>query len=309
MSGKVSPFPITEAKAHRDYLLESGKWDRRRDLYRDSNGNIKSELTSKQLAPFPHRGGNIDAPFLLLEDIPETRPKFGQYTGGFDDYKQDSSDSDSLATFYVFKSPTLGDPFSNKLVASLAFKPEKHSLVHEKWLLLMEAYGLDGTTFGENEDYAIKDYLDRKHLADRYLAQSLDFTKTFNIANNLKRTTGWSPSTSKKTIFKLFVDYCNEEYEVEDVDGKMITLKGVQLIDDIGLLDEIIAYTPNTNVDRITGAMGAIAYSHYLVSSYKWKENQRTPNRAKKSDSDRIQNREKTFFANKRSSSFYSRRR
>ena len=270
MSGKESPFPVDEAKFHKQYLLETGLWDRRRNLFRDSNGKIKVELSTKELAPFPHKGGNIDAPYLIFEDPPTEKVKYGTYTAGFDDYKHDDSESSSVATFYIWKNEFLGDVFSNKLVASLSFKPERHSKVHDHWLLLMEAYQLDRTCFGENEDFTIKDYLDRRGFTEKYLAAGIDFTKTFTLSNNLKRTFGWTPQSSKRLLFKLFVDYCNEEFEVEDDKSNKIVLKGVQRIDDIGLLDEVINWNENTNVDRITAAMGAVGYGHYLRSSYAW---------------------------------------
>jgi len=271
MSGKQNRFPVNEAKAHKEYLLQTGKWDRRRDLYRDSNGIIRAEVSSKELAQFPHRGGTVDAPFLIFEDLPTEKPKYGMYSGGFDDYASDDSDTDSVATFYVMKNEILGDPFSNKIVASISFRPEKHAVVHEKWLLLMEAYNLEQTAFGENFNYAIKDYLERKHVADKYLAPSLDFSSSFNIPNNGRRKTGWNPSTSKKFLFDLFVDYCNEDFEIEDEEGEIKTVKGIQRIDDIGLLSECIAWSENLNVDRITSAMGACAYNFFLRSSYRWK--------------------------------------
>lgn len=271
LSGKISPFPLKEAKAHRQYLIETGKWDRRRELYRDTSGKIHAEISTKELVPYPHKGGIVDAPLLILEDLPETPPKYGAYVGSFDDYASDDSDTDSVSTFYVMKNKVIGDPFSEKFVASLAFRPGKHQEVYEKWVMLMEVYNLQETTFGENFNYAIKDFLDKRHLADKYLAPSLDFTQTFNLANNLKRKTGWNPSVAKKTLFNLFVDYCNEETEVEDENGKITIFKGVQKIDDIGLLDEILGWSENANVDRITSAMAAYSYCHYLQSSHKWR--------------------------------------
>jgi hypothetical protein len=168
------------------------------------------------------------------------------------------------------KNKVLGDPFSDKIVASISFRPDKHPDVWEKWLLLMEAYNLDRTCFGENFNYAIKDFLDRKNLSDTYLAPSLDFSASFTIPNNGKRKTGWNPSTSKKFLFDLFVDYCNEHFEEEQEDGSTKILKGVQRIDDIGLLDEIIMWSDTLNVDRITSAMGACAYGHYLRTAQYW---------------------------------------
>ena len=271
MSGKMNRLPVNEAKAHKQYLLETGLWDRRFELIRDIEGNIKQIPSKKPLADFPHKGGIVDAPFLIFEDIPKEKPKYGMYSGGFDDYASEDSDTSSLSSFYVKKNTVIGDPFSNKIVASITFRPEKHSDVWEKWLLLMEAYNLNQTAFGENFNYGIKDFLDKRQLSEKYLAPSLDFTASFNIPNNGKRKTGWNPSTAKKFVFDLFVDECNETFEIEQEDGSIRYLKGVQLIDDLGLLEEIIMYSDNLNVDRITSACGAFSYAHYLRSSNMWK--------------------------------------
>ena len=271
MSGKMNRFPVEVAKAHRDMLLETGIWDRRRELYRDDDGKIHATSSNKPLAPFPHKGGLIDAPFLIFEDIPEIKPIYGMYSGGFDDYASDDSETSSLGTFYVMKNEVIGDPFSNKIVASISCRPPKHSDLWEKWLLLMEAYNLDQTAFGENFNYGIKDFLDRRKLSEKYLAPGLDFSTSFNLPNNQKRTTGWNPRTSKSTLFDLLVDYCNETYEIEQPDGSIKLMLGVQLIDDIGALEEIIQWNENLNVDRLTSLMGCISYNHFLRVSNRWK--------------------------------------
>jgi hypothetical protein len=304
LSGKVSPFPIAETKAHKDYLLKTGNWDRRRELYRDSSGKIKIELSTKELVPFPHKGGIIDAPFLIFEDPPEEKPKYGTYVFSFDDYASEDSETESVATGYVIKNKILGDPFSEKIVASISFRPRRHQEVYEKWLMLMEAYNTEGTAFGENFNYAIKDYLDKKHVADKYLAPSLDFTQSFNLPNNLKRKTGWSPML-KKHLFNLFVEYCNEEFEVEDENGEIIALKGVQRIDDIILLEEILKYSENGNFDRIISAMGNVAFIHYLQSSQRWRIKQFT--QEQKEEKQKVINRQKSFYNNNRQRSFYRR--
>lgn len=305
MSGRISPFPVAEAKAHKEHLLRTGLWDRRRKLYKDTNGKIHAEISTQELAPFPHKGGIIDAPALIFEDFPTDPPKYGTYAAGFDDYATDDSSTTSVATFYVVKNKILGDPFSEKIVASISFRPEKHNNVYEQWLLLMEAYNLELTCFGENFNYNIKEFLDKRKLGDKYLAPSLDFSQTFNIPNNLKRKTGWDPRTSKKTLFDIFVNMCNETFEYEDEDGKIITLKGVQRIDDIGLLDEIIGWGENVNVDRITSAMASYSYIHFLQSSYRWKvkEMQRENKEVKQS---KKSSRQKQFYTSSgRSRSFY----
>ena len=271
MSGNMNRFPVQEAKQHKQYLLETGKWDRRRDIFRDSLGRVKYIGSTRELATFPHRGEIVDAPCLIFEDPPETKPVYGTYTAGFDDYASEESATDSVSTFYIMKNEILGDPFSKKIVASLSFRPSKHSEVWEKWLMLMELYFLEETCFGENFNYEIKTYLDRYHLSEKYLAPSLDFSANFTIPNNGKRKTGWNPSTTKRFLFDLFVEYCNEPFDVEQEDGNIKIIKGVQLIDDIHLLDEIIQYSDNLNVDRITSAMAAFAYGFFLRSSHRFK--------------------------------------
>ena len=270
-SGNINRFPVLEAKRHKQHLLESGEWDRRREIFRDSNGKVQWAISTRDLADFPHKGGVVEAPCLLFEDPPEHKPVWGTYTAGFDDFASEESDSDSVATFTIMKNEILGDPFSKRIVATLSFRPGKHTNVWDKWLMLMELYHLDGTCFGENFNYEIKTHLDRYHLSEKYLAPSLDFSANFTIPNNGKRKTGWNPTTTKRFLFDLFVEYCNESFDVEMEDGSTKIIKGVQLIDDIYLLDEIIQYSPNLNVDRITSAMGALGYGFFLRSSQRWK--------------------------------------
>lgn len=65
------------------------------------------------------------------------------------------------------------------------------------------------------------------------------------------------------------------------------------MIDDIGLLDEIIAYKEGANVDRITSFMSCLAYEDYLVANYmaynpnRMIEKKREENRAIKKETGR----------------------
>ena len=172
----------------------------------------------------------------------------------------------------------------------------------------MEAYNLDRTAFGENFNYGIKEYLDRRQLSEKYLAPSLDFSSNFNIPNNNKRKTGWNPSTSKKFLFDLFVDFCNEGMEVEQEDGTTKVMKGIYLIDDLGLLEEIINWSENLNVDRITSAMACYSYSHYLRSALFWipkeikvkQEIEEKPKQQKKLEHFRKSSPHRNFFSTRR---------
>mgnify|MGYP000638818586 CR=1 FL=1 len=61
-------------------------------------------------------------------------------------------------------------------------------------------------------------------------------------------------------LFNTVIQYCWEDVVVGyDDDGNEITQKGIYRIPDIELLDEIIAFGPGTNTDRI------IAFGHALL--------------------------------------------
>lgn len=61
---------------------------------------------------------------------------------------------------------------------------------------------------------------------------------------------------------------CNEVIEVEQDDGTTVNMYGVQKINDIGLLDEIINYKEEGNFDRISAALGAVGWMHYLKKNW-----------------------------------------
>src|SRR5690606_11673627 len=59
MSAKKNPFNSEQARKQKEYLTESGLWDRRRQLFIKENGKLESIISTKELAPYPHKGGTI----------------------------------------------------------------------------------------------------------------------------------------------------------------------------------------------------------------------------------------------------------
>ena len=265
---KVNPFPREEAVRRKQYLIESGKWDRRRTLYIDEEtGKLASQISTEPLAPFPHKGGNIEAPILMFEDIPEEKPVDNLYVASFDDVKQDNSDTDSLISFSIWKMPTFGDEWGGRLVVSWACRPADRKKMYKMWLKLQQAF--NAKAFPENEDMGYKSFLETLHLEDTWLIPSVDFTSNLGITNNEKRKYGWMPKRDKKVLFGNFVDKMDDPVVIaQNDDGTPLEVKGVQLVDDIGLLDEIIDYKEDLNVDRISGSLGAIGWMRYLEKNY-----------------------------------------
>jgi len=135
------------------------------------------------------------------------------------------------------------------------------------WLKLQQAF--NAKAFPENEDMGYKSYLETLHLEDTWLIPSVDFTSNLGIPNNEKRKYGWMPKRDKKVLFGNFVDKMDDPVVIaQNDDGTPLEVKGVQLVDDIGLLDEIIDYKEDLNVDRISGSLGAIGWMRYLEKNY-----------------------------------------
>lgn len=301
LSSEKNPFCYQDALRHKELLESSGEWDARRELYRDEKGKVQSKLSTKPLIEYPFTGGgNMDAPFLIFEDIPEEKPHLYTYVCGLDDYKQTESNTDSVGCMYVYKYDLFGDKFAKRLVASYSARPEKHKDFHRNCLLLMEAY--NAVCFMENEDTAFIEFLEEMHLEDKYLMRAIDFTSSLNITNNAPRKFGWSPKQSKQKLLNMFVNYCNQDILSINEDGEEIMVKGVTRIKDIHLLSEIINYKPDANCDRLISSLGAVGWLHYLETNFilpkterKYRTEEEKPKEPKKVTHYRA-DRKRTFF-------------
>jgi len=267
MSSEENPFPALEAKRHKEFLLESGDIGKRVTIIQESNGKIAYEMNNKPLAEYPHPGGFIDAPVILYEDLPSDKPVDYLYVGGFDDYKQEESGTDSVGSFHIYKVNIGMDKWCGRIVASVATRPDPHNKMYRQIYLLMQAF--NAKVFMENADMGFKEYLDRKRSTDLWLVESMDFKSDMSQRSQGKRRYGWAPTPeNKKFLFGLLKNYAKQEFTIYDEDGIEKTILGVQMINDIGLLDEMISYKKENNVDRMTSFMSCLGYEFYLFNNY-----------------------------------------
>ena len=267
MSSEENPFPAMEAKRQKDYLLESGGGGKKVTLIQESNGRITYEMTNKELAEYPHQGGFIDSPVVLYEELPGEKPVPYLYVGGFDDYKQEESGTDSIGSFHIYKVNIGMDKWCGRIVASIASRPDPHSKLYRQIFLLMQAF--NARVFMENADMGFKEYLDRKRATDLWLVESMDFKSDMTHQSNGRRRYGWNPSPeNKKFLLGLVINYARQEFTITDENGEEKTVLGVQMINDIGLLEEMIMYKKDNNVDRITSFMSCLGYEFYLFNNY-----------------------------------------
>ena len=267
MSGALNPFPVEELKRRREELLEKGDVGKKVTLIQDGNGVISYELNNKELAPYPHSGGFVDAPVVLYEDLPSNKPPQHLYVGGFDDYKQEESDTDSVGSFHIYKVNIGMGEWCGRIVASLATRPDPQAKMHRQIYLLQQAF--NAKCFMENADDKYKQYLETKRVGEEWLYESIDFKGDITQKATNKRRFGWTPTPQNIRFLKnLVINYTKEEVTVLNEEGEEITILGAQRINDLGLIQEMIDYRESANVDRMTSFMSCLGIEYYLYTNW-----------------------------------------
>ena len=307
LSSEVSPFynVIEEATKHKEYLVQSGNWDRRRTLTKDNQGKIHCDLSTKPLVEFPFVGENQDPPYLIIEDIPDFKPPKYMYVASADFYKQEkTSSTDSVCTVGIYKYPLFGDENGKRLVASYAGRPKTYKDLNNKVLLLLEAY--NAIMLPENEDLGVfQTFLETLKLEEQYLEKHIDFNTALKYSDNDARKWGYTPRQSKRKLISMYANYLDEDVVIKNDKGEDVTVKRVQTIDDIWLLTEIINYSEAGNYDRISGHIGAIGLLHVLDKNYIYPKGM-TRRRNEDEAPKEVKERSKSFYNfNTRARSFY----
>lgn len=266
MSTEGNIFPGMEAQLRKNEILETGDTGKKVYLSEDSLGKISYTLSNKDIAEYPHPGGFIDAPALMFEELPEKKPVDYLYLAGFDDYKQDESSTDSIGAFYIYKVNIGSDEWCGRIVFSMATRPDPRDKIYRQMFLAMKAY--NAKCFMENADSGFKEYLDRKRVADFWLVESFDFKSDMTVKSTGRRKYGWTPTVQNISFLKnLLRSYLTAEHTIVE-DGEERTVLGVDLVNDVALLDELITYKPDNNVDRVTAFMSCLGYEYYAFNNY-----------------------------------------
>lgn len=277
LSSSQNLFPVEYAIKHKNDLLESGQYSGMLcDVFLESGNKLGTTKSNKQLAGFPFSGGVIDAPVQIFEMPQSNRFDDFIYVAGQDPYKQAKSDTPSLGAFYVFKRRVgIRDPYAYRIVASYVSRPSSIDQFCRTCEVLQKGYG--AICLMENADQMYEQYLNRKSgmPASFFLfAGEAIANKYVKAGSRQNSKLGLYPTPGNQNLlFSCVVDYCWQDFVIgyDDSTGLDIIVKGIELIDDIALLDEIIQYKPGLNVDRI------IAFGHALVLARYFDDNNYMP--------------------------------
>lgn len=291
LSSSQNLFPVEYAIKHKNDLLESGQYSGMLcDVFLESGNKLGTTKSNKQLAGFPFSGGVIDAPVQIFEMPQSNRFDDFIYVSSLDPYKQAKSDTPSLGAFYVFKRRVgIRDPYAYRIVASYVSRPSSIDQFCHTCEVLQKGYG--AICLMENADQMYEQYLNRKSgmPASFFLfAGEAIANKYVKAGSRQNSKLGLYPTPGNQNLlFSCVVDYCWQDFVIgyDDNTGLDITVKGIELIDDIALLDEIIQYKPGLNVDRIISFGHALALARYFDdNNYMPKSKIEEMNNARKED-------------------------
>lgn len=290
LNTNVNRFPVEDALKHKSRLLEEGRPGKTVDIYQIDGMKMGYNFSDKQLADYPFQGGNIDSPVVIYEDPPEGGGVFDYtYVSSLDPYKSDKADTDSVGSFYVLKRYVkINDPFAYCIVASYASRPPSSDDFCRNCEILQEAYG--AKCLMENADRMYEFYLTRRNKQLMLLEDGERLAgKIIRAGARQNNKLGLAPTVpNQRMLFNTVIQYCWEDVVVGyDDDGNEITQKGIYRIPDIELLDEIIAFGPGVNTDRIIAFGHALLLAKYyddmgyMPESTTQKENQKKRERRK----------------------------
>lgn len=273
LSNTSNKFPVELAIKHKNDLIESGNRSGMLcEVFLESGNKMGVHESSKQLAGYPFKGGIIDSPVQIFEMPVSNRFDDYVYTCGLDFYKQREADTDSLGAFYVFKRLVgIRDPYANRIVASYVSRPPSIDAFCRTCEVLQRGYG--ALCLMENADQMYEQYLNRKSglSAEAFLFAGEDIARRYVKTGTRQRSKlGLSPTPGNQNLLiSTLIDYCWQDFIIgyDENTGMDITVKGIETIDDIALLDEIIQYDGIKNVDRI------VAFSHALVLARYYDDN------------------------------------
>lgn len=263
LNAAVNRFPVEDATIHKNRLLEQGRPGQFVDVFQLEGKKMGWKPSDKMLAPYPFKGGNIDCPVVMYEEPPKEGGDFDNYVyvSGLDPYKQDKANTESLGALYILKRyVTINDPFAYRIAASYVSRPPKSDDFCRNCEILIEGYG--AKCLMENADRMFELYLARRNKEMLLLEDGEKVaSKIIRPGARQNNRLGLSPTTpNQRMLYNAVLQYCWEEVVVGfDEDGNEIKQKGIYRIDDIELLEEMIAFGPGVNTDRI------VAFGHALL--------------------------------------------
>ncbi len=264
-------FKIEDAKKQQNKLLttEPASWFV--NLFLNDEGKVEWEQSKKRpIESFPHKpSDDLDAPVVIYEHPIDNAPR-GLYIAGVDSYRQGKAKySSSLGTVYIYKRihSISGEEYQDMFVASYAARPDNKDVWENQARLLCKYY--NALVLCENDEISFIEYMKAKGDAHMLIKMGeVTWLKDAVAATTVSREYGIHRSSEKirdylHSSLKKYLE--STVYTETDENGSVIKeVLGVSKIFDPVLLEEIIQFNEDINVDRIIAAELAIAQANIM---------------------------------------------
>lgn len=276
---EVNMFPGMECKNRKRHIEDEGLDGQAYRFRKGPNGEPIIEMsTDPIILDYPYKGGNFDAPVMLLENpmLWDSMPPLGLICIGFDDAKQDTSSGDSVLSARFFKRSFEGGEWANRFIGGYDSRPDRKKDYYKVLHLVMKA--LNARLLHENEDNGFIEFLEDNHPEDLFIHVStgVGLASEENLNRNQNRKWGWSPTPNN--IYHAEQKLVRYSKSQNNVVGNQEGLSGVDIMNDRMLLQEMYKYKKKQNADRIRSASLALTLAQYYDRSYQYmKYRKRTP--------------------------------
>jgi hypothetical protein len=269
LSSQENMFDIEGAKRQKLKLIAQGHTGIPVKLYLNDDGKIAHELVDTlPISNFPLKPSDSkDAPIIIYE-MPMENPPYALYVAGVDPYRQGKAAySSSLGSVYIYKRmhELTGEKYQDMFVASYTARPDRKETWEEQARYLIKYY--NARALVENDEMSFIDYmvskgdshyLEKQPLWLREIVPNTTVNRDFGIHRSATKIISFMHSQMKNYL---------EEQIVKEVDDEGVIIRevlGVNRILDPVLLEEIIQFHDDLNVDRLVAAELAIAMANKL---------------------------------------------
>ena len=270
-------FPGLECKNRKSFIESQGLQGEKYRLYRDQYGEFHAEMVPNDgiITDYPFKGGNFDAPVVMLENplLQDPKPPLGLYTIGFDDVKQETSSGDSVISATVFKRGFEGGEWADRFVAWFDSRPDRKQDYYKTLYILIKIF--NARVLMENEDNGFLEWMEANHMDDVHIhfSTGVGLASEENLTRNSNRRFGWSPTPIN--IYRLnqkMVMYTKADgITINGVEG----LSGVDRINHPMLLEEMYKFKKDNNTDRIRSGGLALTLAQYYDKTYQYMKNRK----------------------------------
>jgi hypothetical protein len=247
------------------------------DLSEGVNGGVVVKKTNKTpIVDFPIKLNEVDKTgAIVVWERPDANAEFGQYIGSIDPVGEGkTTTSESLCSIYIYKTATTvkrhlvnGDTETfiegDKIVAAWCGRFDDINKTHERLRLLIEWY--NAWTLVENNISLFIQYMigERKQ---KYLVpkSQMIFLKEAQANKSVYQDYGWKNTGTlfKTHMINYLVEWVKEVTDEEVGDDGTILKKihGIRRLPDLMALEEMDAYRPGVNVDRLVSLAALISF-------------------------------------------------